>query len=137
MKKESSSYLVLFCALMVAKQKNSRFEEAITFAPVTMMSPSRPNGISSSVSGLTTFAAIMGRHWPIVPILLPICLTFLISTSGTLADATGDIPAAHAQIRKSLAAKSTPLDALKSLVHKAEQAGQFYGSMESRRAPAK
>ena len=32
-----------------------------------------------------------------------------------MADATGDIPAAHAQIRKSLAAKSTPLDALKSL----------------------
>jgi hypothetical protein len=48
-----------------------------------------------------------------------------------MAEATREIPAAHAQIRQSLHEKLAPLDALSALAHKAEQAGRFYGSMQS------
>jgi hypothetical protein len=47
-----------------------------------------------------------------------------------MSEATREIPAAHAQIRQSLHEKAAPLDALKSLAHKAEQAGRFYGSWQ-------
>jgi hypothetical protein len=47
-----------------------------------------------------------------------------------MAEATRDIPVAHAQIRQSLHEARAPLDALKSLAHKAEQAGRFYGSTQ-------
>jgi hypothetical protein len=43
-----------------------------------------------------------------------------------MAEATEEIPAAHAQIRLSLEQKVAPLDALKSLAEKAERAGGFY-----------
>jgi hypothetical protein len=47
-----------------------------------------------------------------------------------MAEATREIPVAHAQIRQSLNETRAPLDALKSLAHKAEQAGRFYGSTQ-------
>jgi hypothetical protein len=53
-----------------------------------------------------------------------------------MSEATREIPAAHAQIRQALHQKTAPLDALKALAHKAEQAGRFYGSwQESDKSP--
>jgi len=46
------------------------------------------------------------------------------------AEAVKQIPVAHAQIRQTLAQTRAPLDALKSLAHKAEEAGTFYGSTQ-------
>jgi hypothetical protein len=48
-----------------------------------------------------------------------------------MAEATREIPTAHAQIRQSLHETRAPLDALKSLAQKAQQAGHFYGSLGS------
>jgi hypothetical protein len=46
------------------------------------------------------------------------------------AEAAKQIPVAHAQIRQALHETRAPLDALKTLAHKAEQAGSFYGSTQ-------
>jgi hypothetical protein len=35
MQKESTSYMVLFCALLVARRNRATFEEAMTLAPLT------------------------------------------------------------------------------------------------------
>jgi hypothetical protein len=54
-----------------------------------------------------------------------------------MSEATREIPTAHAQIRQTLHEKTAPLQALKSLAHKAERAGRFYGSWQKQESADK
>jgi len=54
-----------------------------------------------------------------------------------MTEALRGVPAAHAQIRKSLDQKEAPLDALKSLAARAESAGRFYALTQQGASNAK